>query len=78
VVDVQIEAALLDVEGLGAVHVRDGNHHEFKLAVHDAVSFVWSVDGAMSRIFGSNALSSIRAESGSLFTSGAAGRQARR
>ena len=38
VVDVQIEAGLLDLEGLGAVHVRDMNHHEFELQVHDAAS----------------------------------------
>jgi hypothetical protein len=38
VVDVQIEAGLLDLEGLGAVHVRDMNHHEFEPPVHDAAS----------------------------------------
>jgi hypothetical protein len=33
-----IEAGLLDLEGHGAVHVRDVNHHEFGLPVHDAAS----------------------------------------
>jgi hypothetical protein len=40
VIDVQIKADLLGVEGLGAVHVRNGNHHEFELPIHDAASFV--------------------------------------
>ena len=31
VVDVQIEAGLLDLEGPGEVHVRDVNHYEFDL-----------------------------------------------
>jgi hypothetical protein len=40
VVDVEVEADLLGVEGLGTVHVRDGNEYEFKLVVHDALPFV--------------------------------------
>jgi hypothetical protein len=43
VVDIQIEAHLLGVEALGAVHVRDGEQHELELEVHGAASLVyWS------------------------------------
>jgi len=35
----QTEAGLLDVENLPAVHVRDGDEHEFELQIHDASSF---------------------------------------
>ena len=40
VVDVEVEAALLDVELLGAVDVRDGDQHELELEIHDAASWV--------------------------------------
>ena len=36
--DVQSEAGFRDVEGVGGVHVRDGNQHEFELEIHDAAS----------------------------------------
>ena len=35
-VDVQREAHLVDVEVLGTVHVRDRNHHELELVLHDS------------------------------------------
>ena len=34
VIDVQVKTGLIHVEGLGAVHVRHGNHDELKLPVH--------------------------------------------
>jgi hypothetical protein len=40
VVDVQLKAGFLDVEVLGAVHVRDRNHHQLKLPVHGLPSLV--------------------------------------
>jgi hypothetical protein len=40
VVDVEVEARLLEVESLGAVHVRDGEDHQFECPVHDRAS--WS------------------------------------
>src|SRR5207237_7335271 len=39
-VDVQIEAALLYVELLGAVHVRYRNQHDLELVIHGALSTV--------------------------------------
>src|ERR1700730_15451615 len=38
VVDVRREAGLLQIEGLGAVDIRDGNHNEFQLPIHGAAS----------------------------------------
>jgi len=35
VVDEKIESDLIAVESLGAIHVRDGNDHQFKRPVHD-------------------------------------------
>ena len=43
VVHVQLEAGLLCVERLGAVHVRDRNHNELELEVHATTSDVTSV-----------------------------------
>jgi hypothetical protein len=43
VIDVQVEAELVDVELLGTIHVRDGDQHEFELEIHDAPSFASSV-----------------------------------
>lgn len=40
VVDVHMKAELLGIESLGAIHVRDGNHHEFERPVHDFASSV--------------------------------------
>ena len=36
VVDVQVEAHLLDVEGLGPVDIRDGQQHQFQFPIHVA------------------------------------------
>jgi len=49
VVHVQVESGLLDVKGLGAIHVRNGNHHEFKLPIHDAAPWFESVRSLLSR-----------------------------
>ena len=37
VVDEQVEAGLLEVEGLGPVHVGHRDHHKFELPLHDAL-----------------------------------------
>src|SRR6266536_4357314 len=47
VVVVRIEADLVGVEGLRAVHVRDGNPHQLEFPVHGAPSF-----GAVGRVAG--------------------------
>src|SRR6266511_336102 len=39
VVVVQVKADLVDVEILGAVHVRDGDVHQFELPIHARTSF---------------------------------------
>src|SRR4029079_201405 len=41
VVDVDVEAAALAVEGLGPVDVRHGNDHELESEVHRSCSFEW-------------------------------------
>jgi hypothetical protein len=35
VVLVGVEACLLDIESLGAIHVRDGDRDQFDLPIHD-------------------------------------------
>jgi hypothetical protein len=38
-VNVHMEAELFAVEGLGAIHIRDGKQHKFEFPIHDAFSF---------------------------------------
>jgi hypothetical protein len=40
-VDQRVEAGRLGGEGLGAVHVRDENQHQFELEVHDSRAAGW-------------------------------------
>ena len=42
VVDDQVEAALVEIERLGAIDIRDGNDDEFELVVHGSSSFLLS------------------------------------
>ena len=42
VVEVQLEASLLSVKGLGTVHVRDGDQNELEPQIHHAASSVWA------------------------------------
>src|SRR5919107_2577583 len=45
VVNVHLEAHLLDVEVPGAVHIGDGNGHYFDLPIHNALSFPLATPG---------------------------------
>jgi hypothetical protein len=42
-VDIEIEADLLHVERLGAVHVCDREQHQLEHEFHDAVSLRWDL-----------------------------------